>query len=821
MRRRLSRREFAKAGIAAAAASAIDAFSLDDTAQAQQAAQNTERPTKKMQKLTAVPFTQVEIRDRFWSPRRETNRKVSLSHSLDMLEKAGNIRNLELAAQGAREGFVGGFVFQDSDLYKVIEAVSYSLATDPDPVLEQRVDGIIARIAAAQMPDGYLNTWYQIKTPDRRWTNLRDDHELYCAGHLFEAAVAHYQATGKRNLLDVATKFADHIAARFGDGPGQRPGYPGHPEIELALIKLWRVTGEKRYFDVARYFVTTRGNRFFAKEHSTPPERYTGEYWQDNCPITEHSAIVGHAVRAAYLFSGVVDIAGETGDADLLKMIDRVWKNTTQKRMYVTGGIGPSAHNEGFTTDYDLPNLTAYQETCASVAMAMWNHRLNLLYGDSRYADLVELSLYNGALAGVSLDGKRFFYVNPLESRGTHHRSEWFGCACCPPNIARTLSALGGYAYAASKDSLYVNLYIQGRAKADVGGKPVSLEVTTDYPWDGTVKMTVRPDAERQFALRLRKPGWCAGESVRVNGRAVSNPPTEQGYLVLSRTWKPGDTVELRLPMPVRRVEANPRVEADRGQLAIARGPLIYCLEQADNSAPLMQTAIPADATLKASPFAPELLGGIVPLKGEGIVATEPDWGEERVLYRAAQPPQKVSVTAIPYYAWDHRTPGAMRVWMPTTPPPPVVGALERSAQVSLSFRSGNSQPWGINDGMEPKSSGEQPAALCHWWPHKGGTEWAQYDWKKPVRIERARVYWFDDTGRGECRLPVAWRILYKDGGNWKPVAAQGEYAVKPDAWCEVRFSPVATTALRLEVEMQPRWAAGVHEWQVFAPDED
>ena len=768
-------------------------------------------------KLQAVPFTQVQIKDAFWSPRREVNRKVSLPHSLDMLEKAGNVRNFELAAKGAREGYSGP-VFMDSDLYKTLEAVSYSLTTDPDPALQQRLDAIIAKIAAAQQPDGYLDTWFIVKEPDKRWTNLRDNHELYCAGHLFEAAVAHFQATGQRTLLDIAIKLADHIDSVFGDGPGKRLGYPGHPEIELALVKLWRVTGQQRYFELARFFIENRGRHFFATEHDTPLEKYDGTYWQDDVPICEQRTIKGHAVRAGYLLCGAVDVAAETGDVGLLKMVERVWQNTTTRRMYVTGGIGPSASNEGFTSDYDLPNLTAYQETCASVAMVLWNHRLNLLYGDARYADLVELALYNGILAGVSLDGQKFFYVNPLASQGGHHRSEWFGCACCPPNLARTLAALGGYAYATSPDGLWVNLYIQGSVDTSVAAQKVALDVTTDYPWDGKVKLVVKPETDTAFALRLRVPGWCMGATVQLNGKAAENTDTQRGYLVLDRTWKSGDVVELNLPMPPRRIGANPLVKEDAGLLAVARGPLIYCFEGCDLDVPLSTLALPADAVLTAAKM-PDLLGGVTVLKGEGLVAAEPEW--KGGLYRRAAAPQKIAVAAIPYYAWDNRAAGEMRVWLPTAPPPPRVLGLAQRADVSLSFKNGNCQPEGINDGVEPQSSSQQPAALCHWWPHKGSTEWVQYTWKQPVAVTGAHVYWFDDTGRGECRLPASWRLLYRDGYQWKPVEGAQDYPVARDKWCEVRFPPVQVTALRLEVQMQPNWAAGIHEWKVLAPDED
>jgi DUF1680 family protein len=766
-------------------------------------------------KLRPVPFTDVQIHDSFWSPRQEVNRTASIPLNFEMLEKSGNLRNLELAAERAKSGFTGP-VFMDSDVYKAIEAASYSLASHPDAALERRIDEIIAKLAAAQLDDGYLNSYYTVKEPGRRWTNLRDNHELYCAGHLIEAAVAHHRATGKSNFLGIATRLADHIDSVFG--PGKRMGYPGHPELELALVKLWRDTGERRYFELARFFIENRGIKFFATEHHTPLDHYDGTYWQDDVPICDHRNIKGHAVRAAYLLSGATDVASETGNPALLKMIDRVWRNTSYKNMYITGGIGPSASNEGFTRDYDLPNLTAYQETCASVALAQWNHRLAMLHGDARYADVFERSLYNGVLAGVSLDGRRFFYVNPLESQGHHHRSPWFGCACCPPNAARTLASLGGYAYAASDDALWVNLYIQGSVTATLKDRKVSLEVTTDYPWDGKVVIKPRIEQPSSFELRLRLPGWCEHPVVSVNGDRISSPGTDRGYAVLGREWKDGDVVELDLPMPVRQMAANPNVEADQGRLALQRGPLVYCLEACDQSQPLESLYLPRDAELKAE-RASDMLGGVVVVKGIARSSTEQDW--TNTLYQPIAPAHEVPITAIPYYAWDNRKPGPMKVWLPIAPKTPAMGGLETQAKVSLSFVSGNCQPWGINDGLEPRNSGEQPSALCHWWPHKNRDEWVQYTWKKPVNVKGVKVYWFDDTGRGACRLPDSWRLEYRDGDAWKPVVASGTYPIRLDHWCELSFTPVKTTALRLSLRLEKDWAAGIHEWKVEESDED
>lgn len=764
-------------------------------------------------KLDPVPFTQVAVHDRFWSRRQETNRRASVDHSLRMLDKAGNFLVMRLAAEGKREGYQG-LLFTDSDLYKSLEGISYTLATHPDPALDRRVDELIAMIAAAQQPDGYLDTWYQVTRPDQKWTNLRDNHELYCAGHLFEAAVAHFRATGKRNLLDIALKLADLIYRKFG--PDGKIAYCGHPEIELALVKLWKATGDARWFTLARRMVENRGSGFFADEHRTPRGQYDGTYWLDDVPIRDHRDIKGHAVRAAYLLAGTADIARETEDPGLIKMLDRVWRSATERRIFVTGGIGPSGSNEGFTVDYDLPNLSAYQETCASIAMALWGHRMALLHGDARYMDAVEKALYNGVLSGVALDGARFFYVNPLASLGNHHRQEWFACACCPPNVLRTIASVGGYAYATSRDSLYVNLYLGGSVTAQVGGRDVRMVVQTDYPWDGRVTLTVRDEA--RFVLRLRVPGWCQGPTLRLNGRAVANPSRERGYLVLDRAWKAGDAVVLDLPMPVVQTQAHPLVKENLGRVAIERGPLVYCAEQTDNAVPIGEIVVPRGAPMRPQ-YRRDLLGGVVAVEATGSKVAAPEWS--RRLYQPVVGSEKTTLTLIPYAFWDNRKAGPMAVWFPESPPPARVLGPEGSADLSLSFVSGNANPRGVNDGLEPVSSGEQPAALCHFWPHKGGEEWIAYTWRAPKPVRGVRVYWFDDTGRGECRLPAAWKVQIRRGGDWVDVAAPA-YPVALNQWCEAIFPEVAdTTGLRLLIRQRDGWATGVHEWKVLLDDEE
>ncbi|MCS7300355.1 MAG: glycoside hydrolase family 127 protein [Fimbriimonadales bacterium] len=616
-----------------------------------------------MQPLRPISFAQVDIDDEFWSKRQQVNRTATLPHLFEELERAGNIPNLRLAAEGKREGYQGP-VYMDSDLYKALEAAAYVLRKHPDDPIRAKVDEVIDILERAQQPDGYLNSYFQVVAPDKRWSNLRDWHELYCAGHLIEAAVAHYHATGSQRLLNIACRFADHIDSVFGEG--KRLGYCGHPEIELALFRLYRATGEARYAQLAAFFLLNRGKKVFAQEHNTPLEQYDGSIWQDNLPLLEQTEIVGHAVRAAYLMAGATDLAAHTDDArlreGLLQMLQRVWSNALHRRAYITGGIGNEPKHEGFTADYELPNRTAYQETCASIALIFWAHRMGLLLGEARFYDALERALYNGALAGISLDGKRFFYVNPLESDGTHHRQAWYGCACCPPNIARLIAALGEYVYAHTDDALYVNLYVGSRVRTEIGGKPLVLEVRTGYPWQESVAIRFAEGAPRRFKLMLRLPAWCDAPELRLNGAPVAIQ-RERGYAVIERDWTTGDTVELRLPMTPRLMEAHPRVAADRWQVAIQRGPIVYCLEEHDQPAPLTHMAIRRDHPLH-SVWEPELLGGVVAVEGTAeLLDADEAWGD--ALYRPLQERALKPFRAIPYYAWDHRRPCPMRVWMP------------------------------------------------------------------------------------------------------------------------------------------------------------
>ncbi len=756
-------------------------------------------------KLRPVRFTAVKIQGAFWAPRLRINRQRTVPHNLDTCQSTGRLRNFAQTAGVDKTPF-RGHVFHDSDVYKVLEGVAYALATARDPQLEARLDRIIGTIAKSQQPDGYLNTYFTKKAPKKRWSNLGSAHELYCAGHLFEAAVAHYEATGKRTFLDVATKYADYIASVFGEGEGKRHGVAGHEEIELALVKLWRATGNERYRKLAQYSVDARGD--------APRRKLFGRYCQDHKPIREQSEPAGHCVRAMYLYSAVADLAAVTGDQGYIAALERLWQNVVHRRMYITGGVGVQRHGEGFAADYVLPNYDAYAETCAALGMVFWNHRLALLHGEGRFADIVERGIYNGALSGVSLDGVKFFYVNPLASRGNHHRQAWYGCACCPTNVVRFLAALGDYVYAASADgeAAYVLQYIAGSGAIPLKGGRVTLVQKTGYPWDGSVQVIVEPEGASDFAVALRIPGWCQGFTVKVNGERLRRRPA-RGFITIRRAWSSGDIIELDLPMPIRQVAAAPQVENNVGRLALMRGPVVYCLEDADHGVPVDRIALPRGAKLEAK-FEPSLLGGVTVIEGMGQGAGRPETMEEL----KSPKPRPVKVRAIPYYAWDNRTPGRMVVWIPEKPPG--LPAL-KSATVALLGRPSASHchradaATALNDGVLPTSSIAHSIPRFTWWDHRGTTEWAQLDFKKPQRLSKAEVYWFDDTGRGACRVPQSWRLLYRDRGAWKPVEGASACGVERDKFNVVTFAPVTTAAIRIEVQLRPNVSGGILEWRL------
>ena len=634
------------------------------------------------QKLEPVPYSAVRISDGFWSPRIDLNQKVSLRASFQECEKAGNLDNFRIAAGWIKGEHKGSHAY-DSDVYKIIEGAGYSLKLHPDPELEAYVDRLIDAIAAAQQKDGYLNTYFTLKAPDQKWKKLQTDHELYCAVHFFEAAVAYSQATGKRKILDTARRLADHLDSVFG--PGKRYDVPGHQEVELALVKLFHLTGEQRYFDLAKFFLDERGYAH-GQTHSRPtPEEIarqnqvdpknsrsiwlTRKYRQDHLPVVEQDEAVGHAVRAGYMYAAMADVAAITGDAGYLQAGNRLWENVVGKKIYITGGVGTAQfQDEGFGTPYNLPNEKAYCETCAAVANIFWNYRLNLLHGEAKYIDVLELGLYNGFLAGVSLSGDQFFYENPLASRGKVLRDSWSDPACCPSNVVRLIPQIGNFIYARDGQGFYVNLYLGSTAVLPWKGGSVRLTQTTRYPWEGKVKVLVEPDKTGEFVLNLRLPGWTGkgpiagdlyrfdhdapgqdpGATLAVNGKSVAPRQVKQGYLQIRRRWQKGDVVELDLPMPVRRVRAHPNVEADRDRVALMRGPILHCFEAADNPFDVLKLSLPKGASLKVE-HQDALLGGVTVFHGQGLIEGK----------------TAVNMTAIPYYVWSNRQAGAMTVWVP------------------------------------------------------------------------------------------------------------------------------------------------------------
>jgi DUF1680 family protein len=609
-----------------------------------------------------VPLSAVTVGDGFWRARIETNRTVTIPHIMRQNEITGRVANFEKAARRA-QGDYAGRRFNDTDVYKIIEAASYSLVAHPDPALDKQLDRLIELIGAAQEKDGYL---FPARTanPEKpaagigsaRWVNLNGSHELYNSGHLYEAAAAHFMATGKRTLLDIAIRNANLVRSVFG--PNARKAAPGHEEVELALFKLFRVTGNRQYAELSKFFLDQRGRPSDTEPYPPGPfAMYNGkEYKQDHMPVVKQDKAVGHAVRAVYLYSGMTDEAAVFGDAAYRQAVERLWIDVVSKRMYLTGGVGSRSGTEAFGDDYELPNRRAYTETCASIGNALWNHRMFLLEGDAKYLDVAEQIVYNGFLSGVSLEGNAFFYQNPLESDGRPARSAYFDVACCPANVARMMAQLPGLVYAESGDAIYVNLFMASSASAKAGGTVVRISQETKYPWDGAVTIKVEPAKTAQFTLNVRVPGWArnrliegdlyrfASESkeqfeVLVNGKKAA-PVLEKGFAKVRRSWKRGDTIELRLPMPVRRVVAHERVEADRGRAALQRGPLVYCVEAVDNGGRVSNLTLPSESELKQE-YRPGLLGGVVAIAG------------------AQQP-----FVAVPYYAWANRGQGEMAVWV-------------------------------------------------------------------------------------------------------------------------------------------------------------
>ncbi len=633
--------------------------------------------SKKPQKdypIKPVAFTEVDITDSFWLPRMETNREVTIPFAFKKCEETGRIDNFAKAA-GLLDGDFEGKRYNDSDVFKIMEGAAYSLSLKRDPELEEYMDDLVAKVDASQEKDGYLYTNRTIdpENPapgagEKRWSNLGSSHELYNVGHMYEAAVAYYQATGKRIFLDVALKNADLIAELFG--PDGIKEFPGHQEIEIGLVKLFRVTGKEKYLDLAKFFLDVRGKKEYKKmfDENSDFSIYNQDwYLQAHKPVIEQSQAIGHAVRATYMYSGMADVAAMTGDTAYIKAIDRIWDDVVSKKLYITGGIGSRHEGEAFGDAYELPNKTAYNETCAAIGNVFWNFRLFLLHGEAKYLDVMERTLYNGLLSGISLSGDLFFYPNPLESdgkfkfnQGALSRKPWFDCACCPGNLVRFLPSLPGYIYAVKDQTLYVNLFTESEGKAIVAENSVNISQKTNYPWDGNIKIYLEPKKDAEFYVNVRIPGWARNEpvasdlykflqsyeekvTIKVNSKEQAFD-LENGFARLFRKWKKGDVIELGLPMPVRRVTASENVTTDQGKAALQRGPIVYCFEGVDNGGRVLNRLLPDELDFEVA-FRPQLLGGI------NVLAAKD----------AAEDTQMV---AVPYYAWSHRGIGEMSVWL-------------------------------------------------------------------------------------------------------------------------------------------------------------
>lgn len=639
-----------------------------------------------------VPAHQVRINDAFWGPRLEVNRTATIPVSFQMCEETGRIENFKVAAGMSTNNWAGKFGFDDSDVYKVMEGAAYSLMTHPDEKLATYLNGLIDVMATAQEEDGYLYTAQTARNriadlkqlaccyprDSKRWTSLKDSHELYNMGHMLEAAIAHWQATGDERFLNVAKKSADLLVDTFAPGKVEIPS--GHEEIELALVKLYRATSDKRYLDLATFLVDLRG-----RPSDDRPELW-GEYAQDHKPLVEQQEPVGHAVRAMYLYAAATDIAALTGDEALLETVDRLWTNAVANKTYVTGGIGASRAGEAFGKPYDLPNTTAYSETCANLATCFWNHRMFLLHGDAKYIDAMERALYNSAISGVALDGRSFFYPNPLASDGKYVRSKWFDCACCPSNICRFIPSVPGYVYATRGDTVYVNLFMAGTADVELDGGKVQIEQQTAYPWNGQITIKVTPQApDQRVALKVRVPGWARNQafpsdlysylenddeqpSVTLDGEPTAIAVGDDGYAEIpARQWKAGDSVTVNLPMPVRRVIAHENVKANRGRVALMRGPVVYCVEGPDLPGGQVHDLVLPDDSALTSAFQRDLLSGVQTVSGRALRIRQIAEAQRDGKSKNLPVTEEVEFTAIPYYAWAHRGPSEMTVWLPRT----------------------------------------------------------------------------------------------------------------------------------------------------------
>ena len=777
------------------------------------------KPMKQLP-LEPVPIQQVHIEDSFWSPKLKVWRDVTIADCLAKFEKDGAISNFDRVAKGLG-GEHGGPPWYDGLIYEMITGVSDFLAAEPDPNLEARLDGYIDRIsaAAAKDPDGYLNTYTTMKEPDHRWGlnggNDRWQHDLYNAGALVEAGVHYYRATGKTKLLAVAARMANLMVATMGPLP-KKNVIPGHALAEKSFVDMYELfqknpqlkaqistsVDEGNYLRLAEFWIDARG-------HHEGRTNF-GAYDQDEIPVLKQETIEGHAVRAVLLCGGLIAAGRSAEKPEYLDVAKRLWDNMVSRRMYLTGGVGAMPDDEKFGPDYFLPN-DGYAETCASVGAAFFHEQMNLQYADAKYADEMERALYNGVLSGVSYSGNRYFYENPLASGKNRARWEWHGCPCCPPMFLKAMGALPGLIYAQGKGSLYANLYVGSQAHVAVEGTEVSLKQVTNYPWDGRVQISADPVHPIKFALHLRIPAWCKHPEIRVNGREVRKLSEDRGYAVVERLWEKGDQLDLALPMSIERVHADPRVEADKGRVALRRGPLVYCLEGIDNHDSLGSLVIAPGSSVKQQ-FEKGLFGGATVIRGKA----------ERVESGDAAGQKKVTLDeflAIPYYLNANRAHSEMAVWMAETlnlAKPSLPLSLASGAHATASHCNPTDTLDSLNDRMAPSASDDQTVPRFTWWDHRGTAEWVQYDFERPTQVSSVGTYWWDERRiHANCRVPQSWRVLCKVGSEWVSVDGNSQFRTDMDKFNIVNFKPMVTTAIRIEVQLQPGWSGGLLKWVV------
>ena len=801
--------------------------------------------------ITQVPFTSVKVTPgTFWGQRLQASRDVTIPLAFNKSEETDRYKNFEQAAEKLNDPskefkVTMGYSFDDTDPYKTLEGAAYLMQTYPDakingmPISEY-CDKVIAIIGSAQEPDGYLYT-ARTQNPqkphnwagEKRWQLVEDlSHEFYNLGHLCEAAVAHYNATGKKTLLNIAMKYADCVCKEVGNKPGQAKVVPGHQIAEMGLAKLYIATGDKKYLDQAKYFLDQRGQVDPSWKRSRggmyDNDGYLhkiDEYAQSHKPVLEQDEAVGHAVRAGYMYAGMADVAALTGDKGYIDAIDRIWENIVGKKYYITGGVGATSSGEAFGDNYELPNMSAYCETCAAIAQVYLNYRLFLLHGESKYYDALERTLYNGVLSGISIDGGKFFYPNPLQSMGQHQRQEWFGCACCPSNAARFIPSFPQYIYAVDGNSLYVNLFAGNEVTTKVGGKPVTLEQVTNYPWDGDITINMKK-VPGQFALNIRIPGWVRGQvvpsdlynfsdgkhlkyTISVNGELQETQELKNGYFVIDRKWKKGDAIQIHFDMEARTVKANGKVAADKGRVSIERGPLVYCAEWPDNTCDVLSVLLNQD---------PKFQIGHKTIQDTDVQTLTT--GAQTLLFDdngKLQAKDEV-FTLIPYYAWAHRGNGNMSVWIPidlSATKPSLPPTLASQAKVTASQRRLPSIS-AINDRLIPSDGNDRSIPYTHWWPKQNSTEWLAYEFKEAAEISTSTVYWYDDQPWQGCKVPDSWKLYYKNAsGEWVEVSHPSSYPCEKGVACTVTFDPVKTTAVKLELQQPADKSCGVYEWSV------